>query len=92
MNLSIARNQIGHGMVIPPDWRSVLAQLSTSVQEAWEERAAIIQYDGGEPRPTAERRAFQCVVDAFEEAEGILQAHLAISARPSTGSSLSRLA
>jgi hypothetical protein len=36
--------------------------LPPDVREAYEERAALIEYDGGEPRKTAERRAFECIV------------------------------
>ena len=80
MALSIVRNESPISLAIPPDWRSVLALFSDDARDAWEERAAIIQYDGREPRPTTERRAFQCVVDAYEEAEQALRAHLAAKA------------
>ena len=50
---------------IPSDWRSVLATFPEDIRDAWEERAAIIEFDGREPRPTAERRAFECVVGAI---------------------------
>lgn len=33
--------------------------LSAAKYEAWEERAAIMQYDGGMPRPAAEATALQ---------------------------------
>ncbi len=80
MRLAIARSQNAGRGAIPPDWRSVLARFPEDAREAWEERAAIIQYDGGEPRPTAERRAFECIVDAFGEADDILRNHLAAKA------------
>ncbi len=77
MALSIVRNESAGSLVIPPDWRSVLSLFPDDARDAWEERAAIIQYDGREPRPTAERRAFECIVDAYEEAGRALRAHLA---------------
>ena len=61
---------------IPSDWRRVLAKFPDDLRDAWEERAAIIQYDGQEPRPTAERRAFECITRAYEEAAALLRAHL----------------
>jgi hypothetical protein len=69
---SLVRSQSVGREPIPPDWRSLLARFPTDVREAWEERAAIIQYDGGEPRPTAERRAFDCIVSDYAEARAIL--------------------
>lgn len=68
---------------IPADWRKVLAKFPDDLRDAWEERAAIIQYDGQEPRPTAERRAFECIASAYEEAAALLWAHLQVSADPS---------
>ena len=61
---------------IPSDWRRVLAKFPNDLWDAWEERAAIIQYDGQEPRPTAERRAFECITRAYEEAAALLRDHL----------------
>jgi hypothetical protein len=70
---SLVRSQSIGREPIPPDWRSFLARFPHDVREAWEERAAIIQYDGGEPRPTAERRAFECIVSDYVEARAILR-------------------
>jgi hypothetical protein len=61
---------------IPLEWRRVLAKFPNDLWDAWEERAAIIQYDGQEPRPTAERRAFECITRAYEEAAALLRDHL----------------
>ena len=77
MKLSIARSQSDDVRTVPPDWRAVLAQFPVDIRDAWEERAAIIEYDGREPRPTAERRAFECILDQFAEAATILQARRA---------------
>ncbi len=72
--LSIARSQTDTGRPVPPHWRDLLAAMPEHVREAWEERAAIIEYDGCEPRPTAERRAFECMIDQFEEARAMVVA------------------
>ncbi len=64
----------------PSDWRAILARFPDDLRDVWEERAAIIQYDGGEPRPTAERRAFECITHAYEEAAALLRDHLDSSA------------
>jgi len=42
---------------LPPDWR-----------EWYEERAAIREYDGREPRAEAERNAFDEVLEAMKRA------------------------
>ena len=81
MRLSIARSQPDGLLAIPADWRAVLAKFPEAICDAWEERAAIIEYDGREPRPTAERRAFECMVDQFPEAQALLHAHTAPTAR-----------
>ncbi len=47
---------------LPSHWRRLIEPLPPDVRDAYEERAALIEYDGGEPRRTAERRAFECVV------------------------------
>ena len=75
MTLSVARRHSDARTIIPQDWRSVLAEFPEDIRDAWEERAAIIEYDGREPRPTAERRAFECVLEQFEEAQTVLRAH-----------------
>lgn len=72
MRLSIASSQAADVASVPKEWRAILAQFPQDVRDAWEERAAIIEYDGREPRPTAERRAFECIVGEFEEAAIIL--------------------
>lgn len=79
MSLSIAHNQTDFRTVIPSDWRVVLAKFPEEIREAWEERAAIIEYEGREPRPTAERRAFECMLAQFEEALLILSAHFSVA-------------
>jgi hypothetical protein len=52
----------GGARPLPSHWRRLLDALPPDVREAYEERAALIEYDGGEKRKTAERRAFECVV------------------------------
>jgi hypothetical protein len=44
-----------------PDWRVELASWPPDWREAWEERAAIMEYDAGLPRDEAERSAFKDV-------------------------------
>ena len=43
-----------------------LARLTPDEREWWEERAAIIEYDGGIDRATAERVAWECF-EAFPQ-------------------------
>jgi hypothetical protein len=50
------------------DWRDQLDQLPEDWRDLYEERAALIEYDGGEKRATAERRAFECVLMQAEAA------------------------
>lgn len=38
------------------------AALPAALRELWEERAAIMEYDGGLPRTEAERQALRCVL------------------------------
>ena len=52
----------GGAQPLPSNWRRLIETLPPDVRDAYEERAALIEYDGGEPRRTAERRAFECVV------------------------------
>ncbi|MCW2314899.1 hypothetical protein SAMN06265338_10914 [Rhodoblastus acidophilus] len=52
----------GGGQPLPADWRSWLDHLPEELRDAYEERAALIEYDGGEKRRTAERRAFEAVI------------------------------
>jgi hypothetical protein len=52
----------GGARPLPSHWRRLIETLPPDVRDAYEERAALIEYDGGEPRRTAERRAFECVV------------------------------
>ncbi len=87
MGISIVRSKVNVRTVIPADWRTVLGRFSSDVRDAFEERAAIIEYDGGEPRPTAERRAFECMLDDFEEAAQALRAHL-LAVEPGRGKSM----
>jgi len=53
---------VGEGSPLPTDWRDWLDLLPDDLRDAYEERAALIEFDGGEKRRTAERRAFECVV------------------------------
>jgi hypothetical protein len=50
------------------DWRDLLDELPEDWRDLYEERAALIEYDGGEKRATAERRAFECVMMQAEAA------------------------
>ena len=58
----------GGARPLPADWRALLDLLPEDLRELYEERAALIEYDGGEKRRTAERRAFECVMDQAEAA------------------------
>jgi hypothetical protein len=60
----------GGGRPLSRNWRSLLAHLPEDLRDLYEERAALIEYDGGEKRASAERRAFECVL-MQAEAEGI---------------------
>jgi hypothetical protein len=51
----------GGARPLPANWRRLLGSMPEHVRDAYEERAALIEYDGGEKRKTAERRAFDCV-------------------------------
>ncbi len=53
----------GDAQPLPADWRALLDLLPDDLREVYEERAALIEYDGGEKRATAERRAFECMMD-----------------------------
>lgn len=53
----------GGARLPPADWRDWLDLLPEDLREMYEERAALIEYDGGEKRAAAERRAFECVID-----------------------------
>ncbi|MBB4199670.1 hypothetical protein CCR94_07340 [Rhodoblastus sphagnicola] len=74
----------GGGRPLPTDWRLWLNLLPDDLRDAYEERAALIEYDGGEKRRTAERRAFECVVWRNEAARGFIEACCA-QARPGAG-------
>lgn len=45
---------------------AAVTRWQASLQELWNERAAIIQYEGGETRDVAERRAYACHVHVAE--------------------------
>ncbi|MCW2275653.1 hypothetical protein GJ654_12575 [Rhodoblastus acidophilus] len=64
----------GGGRPLPSDWRDWLDRLPDDLRDAYEERAALIEFDGGEKRRTAERRAFECVVWRNERARRRLEA------------------
>ena len=51
----------GGASPLPTNWRRLLAEMPEDFRDAYEERAALIEYDGGEKRRTAERRAFECM-------------------------------
>ncbi len=52
----------GAARPLPAGWRRLLDDLPQDLRDLYEERAALIEYDGGEKRKTAERRAFECVM------------------------------
>jgi hypothetical protein len=67
----------GASTPLPADWRRLLAELPENLLALYEERAALIEYDGGEKRKTAERRAFECVIGQSEAAAEIFAAFYA---------------
>ena len=71
----------GAAKPLPSDWRRLLAKLPDDLLELYEERAAMIEFDGGEKRKTAERRAFECVIGQSETAAGIYAAFCARTRR-----------
>lgn len=44
-----------------PFWQRLPADQRSAAQEAWDERAAIMEYDGGMTRKEAEREAYKQV-------------------------------
>jgi hypothetical protein len=50
--------------------RPALDDLPLEWHEAWDERAALREYDGGLPREVAEARALQDVLEQMREAAG----------------------
>ena len=71
----------GDSQPLPPGWRDYLDILPDDLRDAYEERAALIEFEGGEKRRTAERRAFECVVwRDFLARKQILAMHLATNA------------
>ncbi|WP_294538480.1 hypothetical protein [uncultured Rhodoblastus sp.] len=71
----------GAAKPLAADWRRLLAELPDDLLDLYEERAALIEFDGGEKRKTAERRAFECVIGQSEEAAGIYAAFCARAKR-----------
>ncbi|MGO9391513.1 hypothetical protein [Rhodoblastus sp.] len=67
----------GGSKPLPANWRRWLTELPEDLRDLYEERAALIEYDGGEKRKTAERRAFESVMGQSEEAAGIFAAFCA---------------
>jgi TubC N-terminal docking domain len=45
-------------------WRQQVASWNVDTRELWEERVAIMEYDGGLPRDDAEWQAYLCVKGA----------------------------
>jgi hypothetical protein len=56
------------GFEVGLEVRQAVAQWPEDLRDLWEERAAIIEYDGGEPRPVAERQAYEIVRTAHAAA------------------------
>ena len=67
----------GAAKPLPGNWRRLLAILPEEARDLFEERAALIEYDGGEKRKTAERRAFECVIGENAEAAALFAAFYA---------------
>jgi hypothetical protein len=61
--LSLRRGRLSPAAIawIKPRWLSVCAEAWPQF-DAWLERAAIREFDGGEPREVAERAAYQEIV------------------------------
>ncbi len=45
-------------------WRAAVASWTADWRELWEERAAIMEYDGGLPRDQAGRAAYDAILEA----------------------------
>jgi hypothetical protein len=67
----------GAAKPLPGNWRRLLAVFPEEARDLFEERAALIEYDGGEKRKTAERRAFECVIGENAEAAALFAAFYA---------------
>jgi hypothetical protein len=67
----------GAARPLPANWRRLLAVLPEEARDLFEERAALIEFDGGEKRKTAERRAFECVIGQNAEAAALFDAFYA---------------
>jgi hypothetical protein len=67
----------GAARPLPGNWRRLLADLPEDARDLFEERAALIEYDGGEKRKTAERRAFECVIGQNAAAAALFAAFCA---------------
>ena len=52
--------------------RDMVARWPDALRAEFEERAAIIEFDGGEPRAAAERRAYRLIRDA-QQVETLLK-------------------
>ena len=53
---------------VPPELRERIVANKPALLERFEERAAIIEFDGGLPREEAERRAWESVLGLTTEA------------------------
>ena len=53
-------------------WRREIEQWPQDLRDEWEERAAIIEFNAGKPRPAAERAAY-VIVRKAQEAEILMR-------------------
>lgn len=58
--------QVAPGFEIGVEILEAVAQWPQDFRDEWEERAAILEYDAGETRPVAERRAYEIVREAHQ--------------------------
>jgi len=54
-------NVLERSKTSPLSWREELSTWSEDLRDWWEERAALMEYDGGLPREEAEFQAFESV-------------------------------
>lgn len=59
---------IAPGFEIGVEILEAVARWPQDFRDEWEERAALLEYDAGETRPVAERRAYELVREAHEAA------------------------
>ena len=60
LRLRILENEEGNGELAEMDARTFIASLDETQRSLFEERAAIMEYDGGLTRAEAEKKAWAC--------------------------------